>query len=309
MEAIEQIELENIISDIGNLSNLDYSVFQDKIIMFDLDGKQSAAYDERTEYPLWKIDAFCLFIVERGECIFNIDCRTFHVGKNMAGFLTDRYIIQAIAVSGDFRCRLMLVAKDFLQNILKGANMPAPGITVTFSFFSNPVIRFEQDEFLLLQDNMERLRCNIHRKDHAFWQELVQNEFANLFFEVSDIIRLRLGKEPQKQKYTRREQVIDRFFQLLLQHSRTEREVAFYADKLCVTPVYLSRALKHAVGKSAIKVIQELVVSDAMTLLRKPEMNIQDVVDDMNFPDRETFSKFFKKNTGKSPGEFRKKAR
>jgi len=92
-----------------------------------------------------------------------------------------------------------------------------------------------------------------------------------------------------------------------LEHSRTEREVAFYAGKLCVTPVYLSRAVKRAIGKPAIKVIQELAISDAMYFLLKPDMTIQDAADAMNFPDRETFSKFFKNVAGMTPGEYRKK--
>jgi len=203
----------------------------------------------------------------------------------------------------------MLVAKDLLQNIRKDTKMPVPDVSTAVSFFSNPVIRFENDEFALLQENMERLRRNIHRNDHFFWQELVQNEFANLFFEVRNIMMLKIGNEPQKQKHTQREQVIARFFRLLLDYSRTEREVAFYADKLCVTPVYLLRAVKRTIGKSALKVIQEVAISDAMYLLRKPDMTIQDAADAMRFPDRETFSKFFKNVAGETPGEYRKKVK
>ena len=311
IDAVKRIELEDIISRIGDLGHVDIYLYKDKIVLFTIDAndrKRAETHDERSVHSFLKIDAFCLIIIEKGECVFNIDYRPLRVDENKVILLTDRHIIQPVSVSDDFRCYIMFVAKDYLQNIMKDTKMLVPDVSAAVSFFSNPVIRFEQDEFALLQDNLERLRRNINRSDHSFWKELVQNEFANLFFEVRNIMMLKLGDEPKKQKYTRREQVLVCFFQLLLEHSRTEREVAFYADKLCVTPVYLSRLIKRTIGKPAIRIIHELAVSDAMYLLRRPDMNIQDAADAMNFPDRETFSKFFKKIAGVSPGEYRKKA-
>jgi len=52
-----------------------------------------------------------------------------------------------------------------------------------------------------------------------------------------------------------------------------------------------------------------LAISDAKYFLHKPDMTIQDAADAMNFPDRETFSKFFRKIAGETPGKYRKKVR
>jgi len=311
MNTVKEVEFEDIITRFNDLGRIDFSLYQDKIIVFDIERMQSAANNKRvaTHLPLIKFNAFCFIMVERGECVVNVDYRTIRIGKNMVVVLTKRHIIQFVSVSDDFRCYNSFVVADFLRKVAKDSQMQIPDIFAAFSFFSNPVICFEQDEFMLLKDNLERLRRNIHRNGHAFWHELVQNEFANLSFELRNYMLLKLGNEPKKQKYTRSEQVIARFFRLLLEFSRTEREVAFYADKLCVTPVYLSRAVKRAIGKPAIKVIQELAISDAMYFLRKPDMTIQDAADAMNFPDRETFSKFFRKIAGETPGEYRKKVR
>jgi len=312
MDTVKQVELEDIVARIGDLGHVDFSLYKDKIMLFAIDAsdrKRAEMENERKIHSFLKIDAFCLMLVERGEGAFNIDYRPFRVAENTVILLTDRHIIQSISTSHDFRCYIILVAKDLLQNIRKDTNMPIPDISAAVSFISNPIIKFEQNEFALLQENMERLRRNIHRSDHSFWQELVQNEFANLYFEVRNSMMLKLGSESKKQKLTNREQVIARFLRLLLDYSRTEREVAFYANKLCVTPIYLLRAVKRTIGKPAIKVIQEMAISDAMYLLRKPNMTIQDAADAMNFPDRETFSKFFKNVAGVSPGEYRKKAK
>jgi len=306
MKTIEQIGFEDIITRIGDLGSINFSLYQDKIIMFDLDS-QTALYNEYNRLPL-KLDTLSIIMVERGEGVFNIDYRPFHVGQSMAIILSNRHVIQMVSISDDFKCYNLFVAKNFLQTVLNDSKMPLPALS-GISFFSSPAIRLETEEFNILRNNMERLRSNIRRNEHVYRSHLVQNESANLFFEIRNMMLLRLGREPEKQKYVRREQIISRFIQLVFEHSGTEREVVFYAGKLCVTPVYLSRAVKRITGNPAIRIIHEMAVIDAMTLLRKPDITIQDASDIMNFPDRETFSKFFKKIAGESPGEYRKKVR
>jgi len=306
MEAVEQIGFEDIITHISDLGHINFSQYQDKIMMFDLD-RQKALYHKHRGLPL-KLDSLCIIMIERGECVFKIDYRPFHVVENMAIVLSNRHIIQFVSVSDNFKSCNLFVARNFPQTVLNDTKIPLPTLSGV-SFFSNPVIRLEPEEFSILRNNLERLRSNIHRNDHVYWSNLVQNELANLFFEIRNMMLLRLGREPEKQKYAYREQVISRFFQLIFEYSRTEREVSFYADKLCVTPVYLSRAVKRIIGNPAVKIIHEMAIIDAMALLRKPDMTIQDASDIMNFPDRETFSKFFKNVAGEWPGEYRKKVR
>jgi AraC-like DNA-binding protein len=307
MTTINQIGFEDVIAHINYIGHTGFSLYQDKIIISDVDNRKLAgANHQSVNSLLWKLNAFYLIFVEHGEVVINIDYRPFRIGANMAVILRDMHIIQFVSMSDDFRSYNSLFSADYLRNVVKDMQMPIPDVSPA-PFFSNPVIQLEPEEFIILRGNLERLRRNIHRNDHIYWHELVQNESANLFYEIRNIALLKLGRNPQKQTPTRREQVIAGFLKLLLECSRTEREVVFYADKLCVTPVYLSRLIKRTIGKPAINLIHEMAITDAMSLLRKPDMTIQDAADIMNFPDRETFSKFFKKVAGESPGNYMKK--
>ena len=307
MNLVKQLVFEDFIFRVRSFGQMNYSLYQDKIVIVEWD-RQSAPEEEINHPPLFKIDAFCIIMVESGEGVVNIDYRPFRVGKNTVIVFSDRHIVQYALTSYNFKVYNMFVASDFARSILKDTQMAIPDVSAV-SFISNPVFQLEQKEFMRLRDNLERLRDNINRNDHAFWNELVQNEMENLSFELRNMMLQKLANKPQKQKYTRSEQVISRFVQLLFAHGRTEREVSFYAEKLGVTPVYLSRAVKRAIGKPAIKLIQEMAISDAMSLLRKPNMTIQEASDAMNFPDRDTFSRYFKNMAGETPGEYRKKAK
>lgn len=72
------------------------------------------------------------------------------------------------------------------------------------------------------------------------------------------------------------------FLELLLTHSKSEHGVNFYAEKLCITPQYLSLILKELTGKSASKWIDEALLMEAKVLLKTPNSTIQQVADMLN---------------------------
>ena len=48
-----------------------------------------------------------------------------------------------------------------------------------------------------------------------------------------------------------------------------------------------------------------MLVTKASVFLRKPELSIQQVADQLGFSDASTFGKFFRRHTGKTPTEYR----
>ncbi len=108
-------------------------------------------------------------------------------------------------------------------------------------------------------------------------------------------------------KPTDRQGVLFKQFEreLRLNYKR-EREVSFYADKLCITPKYLSAIVLEQTGKSALKVINEYVTNECQALLLSTNLTLQQISDKLNFPSQAIFSKFFKRMTGLSPRDYRK---
>ena len=101
-------------------------------------------------------------------------------------------------------------------------------------------------------------------------------------------------------------QLFERFMDLLSRHHQQERQVQFYADKLCVTPKYLSMVVKEYSGKSPSDWICEYVIAEAKSLLHYSHLSAQEVAFRLNFPSQAAFGKYFKQNTGMSPREYTK---
>ena len=101
-------------------------------------------------------------------------------------------------------------------------------------------------------------------------------------------------------------ELFEQFLQLLFEHCKEQHVVTFYAEKLFITPQYLSLILKELTGKSANKWIDDALIVEAKMLLKAPQATVQQVADILHFSDQSTFGKFFKKHMGISPMEYRK---
>lgn len=82
--------------------------------------------------------------------------------------------------------------------------------------------------------------------------------------------------------------------------------VQYFADKLGLTANYLGDIIKHFTQKSALENIHEFVIRKAKELLKQNiEMNTTEIAYELGFEYPNYFSKFFKKQVGLSPKEFR----
>jgi AraC-like DNA-binding protein len=98
---------------------------------------------------------------------------------------------------------------------------------------------------------------------------------------------------------------VEKFLNLVQTHYREERGLKFYADRLCLTPIHLSRVIKSASHKSANDWIDEHVILEAKALLKSTSMTVQQISEELNFPSQSFFGKYFKRIVGVSPKEYR----
>lgn len=83
-----------------------------------------------------------------------------------------------------------------------------------------------------------------------------------------------------------------------------ERSVSYYADRLCVTPKYLSQVIHKVSGRFAGDWITDFVILEAKALLKSRKYTIQQVSDKLNFANQSFFGKYFKENVGCSPSKY-----
>ncbi len=82
--------------------------------------------------------------------------------------------------------------------------------------------------------------------------------------------------------------------------------VRAYADRIGVTPGYLTEAVKAAVGRPASALVREARVREAKRLLAGTDLTVRQVAARVGFADPAYFCRFFRRETGVSPGGFRR---
>ena len=92
---------------------------------------------------------------------------------------------------------------------------------------------------------------------------------------------------------------------LVEEHFQKERQLAFYADKLAMTVDRLNDHVKRATGVTAGHLIRQRVLTEAKRQLVFTTQPIHEIAYDLAFSDPSHFARFFRKQTGSTPHEFR----
>jgi AraC family transcriptional activator of pobA len=177
-----------------------------------------------------------------------------------------------------------------------------------FDFFAahgNPHLHLNTEDATIINDVLNTLlQKSLSRDSNPFGLEILQHYYAAFMYELAALHRK--YNADVKIKLTRKEDLSMRFLKLLPKHFREERSVQFYADKLFVTPKYLTQAIKEITTKTAGTFIDEMVIMEAKILLGDPAFSVAQVAESLFFSDQFFFSKFFKNQTGIAPAKYRK---
>ena len=166
--------------------------------------------------------------------------------------------------------------------------------------FNNPVNAISQETLRNLQIFYTILHKAASDEENPFRLQVIENLIRVFFYGgVSKFRKLEGSAASSKNN------IVERFMELVQEHYREERLIGFYADKLCITPKYLSKLIKEHTGRSAGEWIDNHVILEARAMLQSSDMTIQQIAASLNFPNQSFFGKYFKRATGLSPKQYR----
>lgn len=217
-------------------------------------------------------------------------------------FLTGS-LMHVLNASDDFRARVLLFPKAVFLTAMLPIDTPYFNYT-----HEHPCYRHTPDD-----------RSQKTWREINLWMDVAQMLFAGTkpqFRQLQEanfmqsLLLWLFGTIPEKvsagKSYSRKQMVCYRFMQLVREYGTREHRVEFYADRLCITPRYLHRAMvEHWGGKSPKLLIDEQLVAEVKVLLADPALSVTEIAQRLNFVDQSYLSRFFKKYTGLSPKEYR----
>lgn len=142
-------------------------------------------------------------------------------------------------------------------------------------------------------------------RGNIFRNTIIRNRLQNVLLEAFDKTQRFAPDVHSQTGTTRQADLFQRFVALVHEHCTEQREVAFYADRLCISTRYLSTIIRSVAHLTAKEFIDRSVVLEIKMLLGSTELSVQEIAYRLHFPDQSYLGCFFKKHTGVSPTEFR----
>jgi AraC-like DNA-binding protein len=250
----------------------------------------------------FKADVTTCIIYIQGSVRFRINMKEFRAEAPCMIIMPYNAIIETIEKSDDLVARAIIMSRSFTDSLFSTqANISPLQVHIT----NNPIIDLKgaEDSLINYYSMLKNLICY---SQSPFRLEAAKHLTLTLFYAFTGQKHAESIPDSASHKHERKDEIFEEFLELLRQNYKAERELTFYAEKMYLSPKYLSRAVKDASGKSASEWIDEYVVTESKALLYSTNQTIQQIADSLGFESQSLFGKYFKRVTGISPRSYRK---
>lgn len=282
-------------SSIEDITPADHRIGDDILL---IDNSHTMRAELSSDNEPFRIDMTMAIIYEQGSADLKINMRDYHIEAPAVLLVLNDQIYQSAGHSEDLRSKVILMSRSFSDSLFANSGEILP---LKSSIMKNPVMKIENEEnvfgqfFQLLQNIAASPRQEFKIESARHLTLSMFYGYSHLKHEVNEV----------KSTNSRQEEIFTKFTELLERHHKKEREIAFYADKMCITSKHLSQVIKDYTGKTALGIIEEYVISEAKSMLLSTTMSIQQISDELKFPSQSVFGKYFKRVAGISPSKYR----
>lgn len=254
-----------------------------------------AINDQRT-------NCYVLILGMKGFCEIQIDHHTFRITKSSITIIPPLSTYSLQRPSSDYAAQIinfestLLCTGIFETKILQDLLFINPEYAPTF-----PLKRIEFHDFCY---KFKKIKLELDH-DKPFGIDMIRLYLIQLLYEYNRICEVCLINSDTS--INRKYQITQRFRNLVKEHIKIAKDVAFYADKLHISPKYLSECVHDQLGYSALRLIQNQLMVEAELLLKYGDMNIKQIALMFNFDTANHFSRLFYKLRGMTPTDYRSK--
>ena len=251
-----------------------------------------------------------IFFITEGRAQLEYDGHVVQLQKNDL-FL---YMVHSTAAnfmaSSDFNCRQIWFGRAELFNIDIYKQISVADMS---NLKLNPVVHLNGDDIKLCDAYFQLLRDRMKFSTSVLTPDIVRMLFGTLLLEMLSIMRRnaeQVAEEVQHEDINsslHKKRIIDDFMRLVEESDGRIRRVDEFASQLNVTPKYLSTILKEVMNRRPSTYILLYTLKAIERRLRFTDMTMQEIANDLNFPNPSFFGKYCKEHLGMTPLEYRMK--
>ncbi len=246
-----------------------------------------------------KRDATVMMLVKAGTAKIEIDFKPYSLEADQMLMLPPSSLFRCVEQSDDFTVSDISLSQAITEELTSRFEPAYFGFLTEYPVGSAS------------KDDIDHVCCIIEGVYHMLEKSGQEHSLAKaklliqcFYLDQYDSCKAQIAQR-STEGISNQEHLFMRFLTLVHEHAARQRDVAFYADKLCISNRYLSAIVRNQSGRTVKDFIDNRCIQEIKILLRTTTDPFQSIADALNFPDQSFFSRYFKKNTGMTPKEFR----
>lgn len=226
--------------------------------------------------------------------------------EGFMSFLAPKQSLNVIVEEGDHNKAgwILFIHPDFIWNTTLVKSIKKYDF---FDYAISEALFLSEKEEQILQHIFLNIQEEIAANIDDYSQNIIVSQvelllsYSERFYKRQFITR----KKSNHQILEKLEDLLNSFFQDNYQQENGLPSVHYVAEHLNMSPTYLSGLLKSLTGLSTQQHIHLKLIDKAKERLSTTQLSISEIAYELGFEHVQSFSKFFKNKTNKSPLEFR----
>lgn len=243
-------------------------------------------------------NGFILTVCLKGESTIQVNYRNFDLKKGHIFTYIPNQIFSVKERSDDFLIENLFLSADYVLQLPLRKDFD-----LLKRVAGEPLQKISAEALHHMLEFHSLIAKHHRREENPYREDQTKALIFALLMEVA--LLYSTSATETSSAVSRQELLTDEFFKLMLTHYQKERSVAYYADKLCLTPKYLSMTVKKITGHPISDWINEAVVIEAKRMLKSTDLTALQISEELNFPNPSFFGRFFKQYTGMTPLEYK----
>ena len=247
------------------------------------------------------VACFAFMLVDKGWMKIHYNGRELTFYPNDLYIYSPGFLVTVIATSDDFHGYCLMADEH--------VTIEAPSIHDLIHLAYLPIVQLHEPKQTLPSDAAQHLLLKMREiisylhSDHIYKSEVLRMLYSIFLLDLQNAQQRAIVHRQTPQRV---EEIFIGFIRLLPRYFVEHHDIAFYADRLHISTVYLSRVVRQVTGRTVVDYINQMLLLEASFLLQTSQMSITQIADHLHFADAPSFSKFFSRLKGVSPKDYRK---
>lgn len=256
----------------------------------------------------------CILYCRQGSMRVTINNTDYEVHTHDAVCCLPSFVLGEYVRTPDFESDILCVSMAFYRDIMSDCFRREPQWIEKQQYIDqHPIWKLNGLCCELLNSYLHLLQTYVRCEQNSYRQEISRSLARAATLEVMSIVETRIGTLRASAEASDRttqaggnDVAVRTFLDLLRREPYTLQPVQWYADRLHISPKYLSGLCKQRTGKTASEWIVWFTIEEAKQQLRHSDATIKEIAFRLGFNDSSSFCQYVRKHSGQTPLSIRK---